>query len=535
MHWRYCSFSRLLLALIAVITIARTPSVDSFSNMSGSCCKAKAATSLSSAQKSASEAMMNGSSTPPTAAPSAAPASSAADLMQPQSPPVASTKTSVSKPKRTFYRRPMPDTCVALSSPEGRKIFTSAHNSGGLKAFFPLMEQFSTQTEPAYCGPTTLVVILNALAVDPRRTWKGPWRWYEESFLNCCVDLETVKKTGITLGTFACLAKCQGLTVEAHHGSDKTVDEFRDAVKAACLESLNGRTKYNGNSTANHQFLAVSYTRKVVGQTGDGHFSPIAAYDEASDSVLVLDTARFKYGPHWMPLQVMYDALQPIDKTTGKSRGYVLLSYDYNDHDQSTNMPRSILFRSKKGQDPTRRLFKEYMRNEGMTNKVSFEDIVRYWTKDGQDIDYIWSILDAQLVPTSQEEEDVVTNARSLLTDLVGYVSSNASQDEIKERYDERLLYESKSMCADSCSGNSCEGTFTSRKIAISSIEAILVLYLSTLESNERRKLFQSFQEENGEKVYPNLAYEQMICEADLIHYAIEASDESEDDAFGSM
>ena len=515
MHRICSSLPRLLLTFITIVTVARTSSVDSFSIMSGSaCCKAKAATSLSSAQSSASEAMMNG----------------AADSVQPQSPPVASTKTS--KPKRTFYRRPIPDTCVALSSPEGRKIFTSAHNSGGLKSFFPLMEQFSTQTEPAYCGPTTLVVILNALAVDPRRTWKGPWRWYEESFLNCCVDLETVKKTGITLGTFACLAKCQGLTVEAHHGSDKSVDEFRDAVKAACLEHSTS-TNNNGNSTANHQFLAVSYTRKVVGQTGDGHFSPIAAYDEASDSVLVLDTARFKYGPHWMPLQVMYDALQPIDKATGKSRGYVLLSYDYNDHDQSINMPRSILFRSKKGQDPTRRLFKEYM-NE-MSYKVSFEDTVLYWTKDGQDVDYIWSILDAQLVPTSEEEEDVVTNARSLLTDLVGYVSSNASRAEIKERYDERLLYESKSMCADSCSGNSCEDTFTSRKIAISSIEAILVLYLSTLETGEIRNLFQSFQEESGEKDYPNLTYEQLICEADLIRYAIEASDESEDDAFGSM
>ena len=90
-------------------------------------------------------------------------------------------------------------------------------------------------------------------------------------------------------------------------------------------------------------------------------------------------------------------------------------------------------------------------------------------------------------------------------------------------------------MCADSCSGNSCEDTFTSRKIAISSIEAILVLYLSTLETSEIRNLFQSFQEESGEKDYPNLTYEQLICEADLIRYAIEASDESEDDAFGSM
>ena len=53
-----------------------------------------------------------------------------------------------------------------------------------------------TQSEPAYCGFSTLVMTLNALSVDPRLTWKGPWRWYEESMLNCCVDLEQVSKRG---------------------------------------------------------------------------------------------------------------------------------------------------------------------------------------------------------------------------------------------------------------------------------------------------------------------------------------------------
>lgn len=148
-----------------------------------------------------------------------------------------------SKKPRTFYRRPLPELCTALSSPEGRAIFSSAHSGNGLKSFFPLMEQFSTQTEPAYCGPTTLVVILNALAVDPRRTWKGPWRWYEERHLNCCVDLEEVKKTGITFGTFACLARCQGLTVDAHLGSKSSVDDFRKAVKEACVEKTTSDEK----------------------------------------------------------------------------------------------------------------------------------------------------------------------------------------------------------------------------------------------------------------------------------------------------
>jgi Phytochelatin synthase len=104
-----------------------------------------------------------------------------------------------SPPKTTFYRRSLPDTCVAFSSPQGRKYFASAMRHRGLKSYYHLMEQYTTQSEPAFCGISTLVISLNALAVDPRQIWKGSWRWYEESMLNCCIDLEQAKETGITM------------------------------------------------------------------------------------------------------------------------------------------------------------------------------------------------------------------------------------------------------------------------------------------------------------------------------------------------
>jgi len=63
-----------------------------------------------------------------------------------------------------------------------------------------------------------------------------------------------------------------------------------------------------------------------LGQTGDGHFSPIGGYHAAKDLVLILDVARFKYPPHWVPLPLLHAALQPHDPATGKARGYLLLS-----------------------------------------------------------------------------------------------------------------------------------------------------------------------------------------------------------------
>ena len=74
---------------------------------------------------------------------------------------------------KTFYRRQLPETAISFSSPKGREIFASAMASGGTFSFFPLIEQLQTQPEPAFCGLTTLVIVLNALAVDPRRSWKG--------------------------------------------------------------------------------------------------------------------------------------------------------------------------------------------------------------------------------------------------------------------------------------------------------------------------------------------------------------------------
>jgi hypothetical protein len=39
------------------------------------------------------------------------------------------------------------------------------------------------QDEPAYCGLSTLVMVLNALSIDPHRSWKGVWRWFSEDMV----------------------------------------------------------------------------------------------------------------------------------------------------------------------------------------------------------------------------------------------------------------------------------------------------------------------------------------------------------------
>lgn len=42
-----------------------------------------------------------------------------------------------------------------------------------MEGFYRLVSNFQTQSEPAYCGLASLSMVLNALAIDPGRKWKG--------------------------------------------------------------------------------------------------------------------------------------------------------------------------------------------------------------------------------------------------------------------------------------------------------------------------------------------------------------------------
>ena len=397
--------------------------------------------------------------------------------------------------------------------------------TNGLKSFFPLIEQFTTQSEPAFCGISTLVIVLNALAIDPRKAWKGPWRWYEESMLNCCLDPEAIKETGITINDFRCLAICQGLAVQAvlvedliipeegdkgDKGNDqqntnaKGVDKFRQAVKQACtatdgLEHVNSKDEY----------LVVSYSRKVVGQTGSGHFSPIAAYDSASDSVLILDTARFKYGAHWVSLPLLFEAMIPKDPDTGKSRGYILLSDIDGDIKQdstakSTSSPSlvlpSVLFRSHREQNPVRREFKDFLSEK--KDDLDFDEVVSFWTKGGTDARFIWQMLEPQFTPFEEDEGaiEMIDSVGNLIHKLL---------DKVPHR-----------PLPDACCN--CRVNY-SRTIDLTPREAIFVVYLAALAETKRKNLVMSF----GTEEEATLEQTQLLAEAELVQYAIEMSDET--------
>lgn len=219
------------------------------------------------------------------------------------------TEHRVSLPK-ALYRRPLPENCSAFASEEGKKIFMEALLSGHMNCYFRLASQFRTQDDPAYCGLATLIMVLNALEIDPGRVWKGPWKWYHEDMLDCCVPTELVRKQGITFDEFICIADCNSMdTAAVRVDQNASLEDFRKLVISMTKRE--------------DRFLIVSYSRGMLGQTGDGHFAPISGYHPERDLVLILDTARFKYPPHWVSLSQIFEAMKGLDSTTGLPRGYV--------------------------------------------------------------------------------------------------------------------------------------------------------------------------------------------------------------------
>ncbi len=246
---------------------------------------------------------------------------------QPHTSTAASNPNHTTKPNKTsFYQRPLPPNLARFDAPENRQRFIQAVANGTAEAYFPLAQQFTTQTEPAFCGPSCLAMILNTLRIDPNTIWKGGWRWFDERTIvsSCCKPLDVIETEGITLDEFASLGRCHGAAVELCRpvdGSSTADDEpgteahFRSTLISSC-------------SSKEAPFMIVSFLRTALGQTGTGHFSPVAAYHRETDSALILDIARFKLPPYWAPVSTLYEAMRPLDPATGLPRGYALLGGD---------------------------------------------------------------------------------------------------------------------------------------------------------------------------------------------------------------
>lgn len=208
--------------------------------------------------------------------------------------------------------------------------------------FAALANQFEAQATIAFCGPATATIVLNALrpqgsAVphDRSRLHAADARYLPEG-LELTVPrhtqesvIATGKKTraqvfgepsevnGKVLRDGGYQLRQLDELLRAHTLTTRLVIVDTQTAEADIRRDLIDNLKRAGD------VVIVNYQRAAVGQAGGGHISPLAAYDAASDSVLVLDVNPSHYPWIWMPMATLIQGMRTRDVV--ENRGYILV------------------------------------------------------------------------------------------------------------------------------------------------------------------------------------------------------------------
>eukprot|EP01084_Bolivina_argentea_P291232 500520_1 len=172
--------------------------------------------------------------------------------------------------------------------------------------------------------------------------------------LDCSISKEDIKQCGLTFDQLVCITRCNSLKVIAKRPEKKCVESgmmIQQHTMALLKEINENDEEKNGHlNPTNKSYFSVKefrqdvilccvtrkdplmilcYSRKGINQIGTGHFSPIGGYNKQKDMVLIMDVARFKYAPHWVPLESLYNAMCLTDNDNKhRSRGWMLCSIE---------------------------------------------------------------------------------------------------------------------------------------------------------------------------------------------------------------
>ncbi len=183
--------------------------------------------------------------------------------------------------------------------------------------YWSLSRYYETQMTYAHCGVASSVITLNALEIPkPKQAkYKNFGFFTQEDFFTDAVKKivapEDVARRGMELEEITDALNTFPVTAEMTKASDIDLEDFRNLVKKTL------KTK--------DQILIVDFFRPSLGQVGGGHYSPVAAYNEQQDLVLVMEVSRYKHPPFWVKTEKLLNAMKDVEPST-ETRGFVLVS-----------------------------------------------------------------------------------------------------------------------------------------------------------------------------------------------------------------
>lgn len=208
-------------------------------------------------------------------------------------------------PNAVATRSAVDSTLVAIDTTHGQQLLSEASTVDHA----PLQRWFERQEKLTFCSVASSVITLNALlGYDAHDQDK----FFNKPTIAAIRKRSDVEINGMTLAQLGSVLLEYRIAVVMRHVEDESLDEFRSYAVA--------------NLRRPKDFMIVNYRREVLGQTRGGHFSPLAAWHEASDRFLILDTADYKYPPMWVPAATLFAAMADVDSASGRSRGYLAVS-----------------------------------------------------------------------------------------------------------------------------------------------------------------------------------------------------------------
>ncbi|MEB3266863.1 MAG: phytochelatin synthase family protein [Cyanobacteriota bacterium] len=212
-------------------------------------------------------------------------------------------------------------TPLALEEPAGIALLAA---STARADYGSLAQVFETQANLAYCGVASTVMVLNSLRWPaPEVPGYGPYRFWTQLNLftpeatRAVLAPEQVAREGMTLQQLQGLLRSHGLQAQRLHGDQLSVVALRTLLRRSLADPADR--------------LLVNYDRRGLGQEGSGHIAPLAAYNAHSDQVLILDVARYRYPAVWVAVTDLWQAINTVDTSSGRSRGLVVVRPSTNE------------------------------------------------------------------------------------------------------------------------------------------------------------------------------------------------------------
>lgn len=176
---------------------------------------------------------------------------------------------------------------------------------------------YQSQQDGAACGIASMTMLVNAARVH-----------------------EKLKASDALVTQKALVEK-----IKVDYSRGLTLDKLGEAVKKALAEfsvkttveviHMDGTLAQNKkirdllikNEKSDQNFILANFNQGVY--TGDpeggGHISPVGAFDEKNNQVLVMDVDREYYEPYWVSTEVFIKGMNTEDSASKKNRGLVLV------------------------------------------------------------------------------------------------------------------------------------------------------------------------------------------------------------------